>query len=258
MEGTGMNDDQLLRYARHIMLPDIDVAGQEKLLSASVLIIGLGGLGSPVSMYLAASGVGELVLADFDRVDLSNLQRQIVHTTETVGELKTHSARTSLARLNPDTRIRTIDNRMTLEALEQEVASTDLVIDCTDNFEVRFAINDACLRQKKMLVSGAAVRMEGQLMVIDATDPEMPCYRCLYEEGSDAALSCAETGIVAPVVGTIGTLQALEAVKILSGIGTSLAGYLLTFDAKRMDWRKLKLPKNPSCPACAPDTTGSY
>lgn len=245
-----MNDEQLLRYARHIMLPDIDIAGQERLLAARVLIIGLGGLGSPVAMYLAASGVGNLILADFDTVDLSNLQRQIVHRNESVGELKTHSARQTLASINPDINIRTIDEKLSLDSLEKEVADADLVMDCTDNFEVRFAINDACVRQKTTLVSGAAVRMEGQLMVIEPGDPTNPCYRCLYEEASDNALNCAETGIAAPVVGTIGTLQALEAVKILTGIGTSLAGYLLTFDAKRMDWHKLKLPKYKDCKTC--------
>lgn len=246
-----MNDEQLLRYARHIMLPDIDVEGQEKLLAAKVLVIGLGGLGSPVALYLAASGVGELVLADFDTVDLSNLQRQIVHSSASVGEAKPESAKKTLHAINPDTRIRTINSRLTLEQLEEEVQAADLVMDCTDNFEVRFAINDACLRQKTDLVSGAAVRMEGQLMVVDTRNPDKPCYRCLYDEASDQQLNCAETGIAAPVVGTIGTLQALEALKIIVGIGESLAGYILTFDARYMDWRKLKLPQRPDCPSCA-------
>lgn len=232
------------------MLPDIDVAGQEKLLAAKVLIIGLGGLGSPVSLYLAASGVGELVLADFDTVDLSNLQRQIVHTTSSVGEPKPESARKTLQSINPETRIRTLCTRMTLEELEEEVQAADLVVDCTDNFEVRFAINDACLRQRTNLVSGAAVRMEGQLMVVDATDPEKPCYRCLYQETTNEELNCAETGIAAPVVGAIGTLQALEALKLIVGIGESLAGYMLSFDARYMDWRKLKLPQRADCESC--------
>lgn len=245
-----MNDEQLLRYARHIMLPDIDVEGQEKLLAASVLVIGLGGLGSPVALYLAASGVGELVLADFDTVDLSNLQRQIVHTNASVGEAKPESAKKTLNAINQDTRIRTINSRLTLEQLEEEVQAAHLVLDCTDNFEVRFAINDACLRQQTDLVSGAAVRMEGQLMVVDASSPDKPCYRCLYDEASDQQLNCSETGIAAPVVGTIGTLQALEALKIIVGIGESLAGYILTFDARYMDWRKLKLPQRPDCPSC--------
>ena len=252
-----MRDEQLLRYARHIMLPDIDIAGQERLLAARVLVIGLGGLGSPVAMYLAASGVGNLTLADFDTVDLSNLQRQIVHRTDSVGSLKTHSARQTLLAINPDITITTIDDKLSLDRLEEEVTQTDLVMDCTDNFEVRFAINDACVRQKTTLVSGAAVRMEGQLMVIDPSEPANPCYRCLYEEASDNALNCAESGIAAPVVGTIGTLQALEAIKILTGMGTSLAGYLLTFDARQMDWHKLKLPKNEQCQTCGINSTGS-
>jgi len=246
-----MDDDQLQRYSRHIMLPDIDIDGQEKLLAAKVLVIGVGGLGSPVALYLAASGIGSLVLADFDTVDLSNLQRQIVHTTKSIGESKPESAKRFLHSINPDARVRTINDRLTPEQLEEEVALADVVVDCTDNFEVRFAINDACVRQKTILVSGAAVRLEGQLMVIDPTDPVNPCYRCLYENADDTELNCATTGIAAPVVGAIGTLQALETLKLIVGIGESLSGYLLTFDAKYMDWRKLKLPKNPNCKTCS-------
>ncbi len=246
-----MNDEQLLRYARHIMLPEIDIEGQEKLLAAKVLVIGLGGLGSPVSLYLAASGVGSLTLADFDQVDISNLQRQIVHTTDSLGEAKPESAKRFLQSINPGVEIRTINDRMTLEQLHEEVDRADIVVDCTDNFEVRFAINDACLKARTILVSGAAVRMEGQLMVIDPVSPGMPCYRCLYHDAGDTELNCSTTGIAAPVVGTIGTLQALETLKLIVGVGESLAGYLLTFDAKYMDWRKLKLPKNPDCPACS-------
>ena len=245
-----MNDEQLMRYARHIMLPDIDIEGQEKLLASRVLVIGLGGLGSPVALYLAASGVGELVLADFDTVDLSNLQRQIVHNTADIGDPKPESAKRRLQAINPDIRVRTLTSRMTLEQLEQEVMVADLVVDCTDNFEVRFAINDACLRQRTNLVSGAAVRMEGQLLVVDASDPDKPCYRCLYREASDEQLNCAETGIAAPVVGVVGTLQALEALKLIVGVGEPLAGYLLTFDARHMDWRKLKLSQRPDCESC--------
>ncbi|MBT4162529.1 MAG: molybdopterin-synthase adenylyltransferase MoeB [Gammaproteobacteria bacterium] len=246
-----MNDEQLLRYSRHIMLPEIDIEGQEKLLAAKVLIIGLGGLGSPVSLYLAASGVGSLTLADFDEVDLSNLQRQIVHTTDSLGEPKPESAKRFLHSINPEIEIRTVNNRMTIEKLDEEIERADIVVDCTDNFEVRYAINDACLKAKTILVSGAAVRMEGQLMVIDPTTPDMPCYRCLYQDAGETELNCATTGIAAPVVGAIGTLQALETLKLIVGIGESLAGYLLTFDAKYMDWRKLKLPKNPHCVACS-------
>jgi molybdopterin/thiamine biosynthesis adenylyltransferase len=245
-----MNDDQLMRYARHIMLPEIDIAGQEKLLAAHVLIVGLGGLGSPVSLYLAASGVGFLTLADFDVVELSNLQRQIVHRNDSLGEPKAESAKRNLLAMNPDINIRAITEKLSLEQLETEVDAADIVVDCTDNFEVRFAINDACLKSGSILVSGAAVRLEGQLMVVNPGDPASPCYRCLYQEASDAQLNCSETGIAAPVVGTIGTLQALETIKMILGLGESLVGYLLTFDAKYMDWRKLKLPRNPSCESC--------
>lgn len=244
-----MNDDELLRYARHIMLPDIDIDGQEKLLASQVLIIGLGGLGSPVSLYLAASGVS-LTLADFDTVDLSNLQRQVVHRTASLGQPKVDSARRLLEEINPTINIRTIAERLTLEQLAEEAEAADLVVDCTDNFEVRFAINDACLKAGTPLVSGAAVRMEGQLMVVDPSNPASPCYRCLYQDTPDQELNCAETGIAAPVVGTIGTLQAMEAMKVIAGFGEPLVGYLLTYDARYADWRKLKLPRNPACSAC--------
>ena len=242
-----MNEDQLLRYARHILLPEIDVEGQEKLLKAKVLIIGLGGLGSPVSIYLAASGIGSLTLTDFDTVELSNLQRQIVHKTSNIGELKTDSAKQTLQELNPEIGIRTIGNRLSSEQLETETKHADVVVDCTDNIDTRYAINDACLKTKTPLISGAAIRMEGQLMVIDPRDPGMPCYRCLYSDNEHVELSCSDTGIAAPVVGTVGTLQALETIKLITGVGRSLAGYLLTWDAKYMEWRKLKLAKNPDC-----------
>lgn len=245
-----MNDEQLMRYARHIMLPEIDITGQERLLAARVLIVGLGGLGSPVSLYLAASGVGTLTLADFDVVELSNLQRQIVHRNDSLGEPKAESAKRNLLAMNPDINIRAITEKLSLEQLKTEVGAADIVVDCTDNFEVRFAINDACLATGSILVSGAAVRLEGQLMVVDPNDPASPCYRCLYSDAADAQLNCSETGIAAPVVGTIGTLQALETIKMILGLGQSLVGYLLTFDAKHMDWRKLKLPRNESCVSC--------
>lgn len=246
-----MNDDQLMRYARHIMLPDIDIAGQERLLAAKVLVVGVGGLGSPVALYLAASGIGSLTLADLDEVELSNLQRQIVHTTGNLGQPKPESARQTLAQINPDVEVRTICERMTLEQLETETERADVVVDCTDNFEVRYAINSACVKTGTPLVSGAAVRLEGQLMVIDPRQSDKPCYRCLYDNAGETELNCATTGIAAPVVGAIGTLQALETLKLIIGLGETLAGYLLTFDAKHMDWRKLKLPKNPQCATCS-------
>ena len=245
-----MDDDQLLRYARHILLPGIEIEGQKRLLAARVLIMGLGGLGSPVSLYLAASGVGHLTLVDFDTVDLSNLQRQIVHTTASIGMAKVLSAKSTLLDINPEIQIRTIGARLSEEELQHEVAAADVVVDCTDNFDIRFAINDACLLSGTRLVSGAAIRFEGQLLTVDPQDTNSPCYRCLYQDAPDTSLSCAESGIAAPLVGVVGTLQALETIKLIVGTGESLVGYLLTFDAKVMTWQKLRLPRNPACIAC--------
>ena len=245
-----MSDEQLLRYSRQIMLPELDVAGQEKLLAARVLIVGLGGLGSPLAMYLAAAGVGTLVIADYDDVDLSNLQRQIVHRNDAIGESKVGSARRTLQSLNPDVRVETLEQRLTAEALQTAVAGCDLVLDATDNFGTRYALNDACWSAGKPLVSGAAIRWEGQVAVFDPRQADAPCYRCLYPEGDDAALNCAENGVVAPLVGIIGSCQALESIKLLTGVGESLAGFVLYFDGKRMEWRKLRLSRNPSCLTC--------
>lgn len=245
-----MNDEQLLRYSRQIMLPELDVAGQEKLLAARVLIVGLGGLGSPLAMYLAAAGVGTLVVCDYDAVDLSNLQRQIVHRNDALGEPKVDSARRTLQALNPEVRVEALQERLTAGHLQTVVAGCDLVLDATDNFSTRYALNDACWQARKPLVSGAAIRWEGQVAVFDPRQAEAPCYRCLYPEGDDEALNCAENGVVAPLVGIIGSCQALEAIKLLTGVGESLAGFVLYFDGKRMDWRKLRLSRNPSCPTC--------
>ncbi|MEX2487975.1 MAG: molybdopterin-synthase adenylyltransferase MoeB [Pseudomonadales bacterium] len=245
-----MNDEELLRYARQLMMPEIEVAGQEKLLAARVLIVGMGGLGCPAAMYLAAAGVGHLVIADYDTVELSNLQRQIAHGTGDIDRLKVDSAKDTLLELNPGIKVTPISQRLEPEILATEVGAADLVIDGTDNFEARFAINEQCVKSRTRLVSGAAIRLEGQLMVYDPGQSDAPCYRCLYQEGSDDELNCAVNGIAAPVVGTIGTLQAMEALKLIAGFGTSLAGYLLVFDAANMEWRKLKLPRNPDCPTC--------
>lgn len=245
-----MNDEQLLRYSRQIMLPELDVTGQEKLLAARVLIVGLGGLGSPLAMYLAAAGVGTLVVCDYDAVDLSNLQRQIVHRNDALGEPKVDSARRTLRTLNPEVRVEALQERLTAGHLQTVVAGCDLVLDATDNFSTRYALNDACWQARKPLVSGAAIRWEGQVAVFDPRQAEAPCYRCLYPEGDDEALNCAENGVVAPLVGIIGSCQALEAIKLLTGVGESLAGFVLYFDGKRMDWRKLRLSRNPSCPTC--------
>ena len=246
-----MNDDQLLRYSRQIMLPEFDVAGQEKLLAARVLIVGLGGLGSPAAIYLAAAGVGHLTLADHDDVDLSNLQRQIAHSEATVGQPKVSSAIAGITRLNSTITIEPLAKRLEGADLEAAVQSADLVLDATDNISTRFAVNDLCVSTRTPLVSGAAIRLEGQVAVFDPRESNSPCYRCLYPEGDDLELNCAENGVMAPLVGIIGTIQAMEAIKLIAGMGETLVGYVLYVDAKRMDWRKLKLPKNPNCPTCA-------
>jgi molybdopterin/thiamine biosynthesis adenylyltransferase len=245
-----MNDEQLLRYSGQIMLPDVDLDGQDKLLAARVLIIGLGGLGSPVAMYLAAAGVGHLTLVDFDAVDLTNLQRQIVHTTARIGMNKAASAAQTLRELNPDVKIETIEKLLDADELVAQVKLATVVVDCTDNFQTRFAINAACVAAKVPLVSGAAIRLEGQVAVFDARAETSPCYRCLYEEDSDD-LTCAANGVLAPLVGIIGSMQALETIKLICGFGSSLAGRLLLLDARHSQWRELKLPKDHNCPVCS-------
>jgi molybdopterin/thiamine biosynthesis adenylyltransferase len=245
-----MNDEQLLRYSRQIMLSDIDIEGQEKLLAAKVLIVGLGGLGSPVSMYLAAAGVGQLVLADFDAVDLTNLQRQIVHATARIGINKAASAAQTLRAINPDVCLTLVEEKLTEQTLPEWVAAADVVLDCTDNFAIRFALNAACVAAKVPLVSGAAIQLEGQVAVFDARIDGSACYRCLYEESSDD-LTCAANGVLAPLVGIVGSMQALEAIKLIAGFGQSLAGRLLLFDARHSQWRELKLVKDKNCPVCS-------
>lgn len=246
-----MNDDELLRYSRQILLPDFDVDGQERLLAAKVLIVGVGGLGSPVALYLAAAGVGEIWLADHDCVDLSNLQRQIAHAHEDIGRPKIASAAEKLRALNPTIRIDGIGEKLQGQMLADACAAVDLVVDCSDNFRTRFALNAACWQHKTPLVSGAAIRSEGQLLVIDPRVDNSPCYRCLYDDGvADTQLSCSENGVLAPIVGVIGTLQALEAIKILAQFGTPAVGKLLVFDGKLLEWRNLALKKTDDCPVC--------
>lgn len=246
-----MNDDQLLRYSRQIMLPRFDVAGQESLLNAKVLVVGLGGLGCPVALYLAAAGVGELWLADHDTVDLSNLQRQIAHGHADIGRPKVMSAYESIQALNPDCRVQCISEKLTGPLLEDAVAAVDLVADCTDNFSVRFALNRACYLHKKTLVSGAAIRTEGQVAVFRPGQGDSPCYRCLYDDAvQDANLSCSESGVLAPLVGIIGSVQALEVIKCLAHYGQALVGKLLVFDGIDTQWRSLGLPRDPDCPVC--------
>ncbi|HBR99312.1 MAG TPA: molybdopterin-synthase adenylyltransferase MoeB [Gammaproteobacteria bacterium] len=245
-----MNPDQLARYSRHISLPEMGLETQEKLLSQRALIVGMGGLGSPVAMYLAASGVGTLVLADFDHIELSNLQRQIAHTTDRIGELKTHSARDTCRALNPDVRIETIDYALDDDDVADAVAAADIVIDCSDNFPTRFAVNAACVETRTPLVSGAAIRFDGQVCVLRCDKPDAPCYRCLYQDGDEAAETCSRIGVLAPVVGVIGSIQALEAIKVLTDIGDTLESRLLLLDGRAMQWQEIRLRQDPTCPLC--------
>ena len=245
-----MKDEQLLRFSRQIMLPTMDVAGQQELVDATVLIVGMGGLGCPAAMYLSAAGVGHLIIADDDTVEITNLQRQIAHEQSNLGESKVSSAETTLKGLNPDVRITQINNRLEGDLLEKVVVSADVVVDASDNFNTRFAVNQSCLKNKKPLVSGAAIRMEGQIAVFDSGNPESPCYQCLYSECGDDDASCSQNGVMAPLVGIIGSVQAMETIKLITGIGNSLVGRLLLLDAATMQWREMKLPRDPSCPAC--------
>jgi molybdopterin/thiamine biosynthesis adenylyltransferase len=246
-----MNDAQLLRYSRHILLPQVGIDGQQKLLDAHALIVGVGGLGSPVAMYLAASGVGHLTLVDPDTVDLTNLQRQIVHTTETVGQNKIDSAARQLRSLNPDIEITGIVGKLEGAELVRQVELVDIVVDGSDNFPTRFAVNAACVRARKPLVSAAVTRFEGQVAVFRADRADSPCYRCLYHESDEAGEACAQFGVLAPVAGIIGSIQATETLKVLMNLGEPLTGRLLVLDALTMESRVLKLHKDPRCPVCA-------
>lgn len=245
-----MKDDQLLRYSRQIMLPQIDIEGQQKLLDSRVLIVGLGGLGSPAAMYLAAAGVGCLALNDFDQVDLTNLQRQIVHGTDNLGMSKVESAKQTLLRLNPEVCIDTINHTLESGDLELETAASDVVLDCTDNFATRFAINRACVLTRTPLVSGAAIRFEGQVSVFTPGFGDSPCYNCLYPDQGGLEESCVRNGVAAPLPGIIGAMQAMEALKLIAGTGQSLRGRLLLLDALSMEWNRMNLKKNPHCPTC--------
>lgn len=246
-----MNDEQLLRYNRHIMLPQLGIEGQQKLRDAHVLIIGLGGLGSPASMYLASAGVGQLTLVDDDTVELTNLQRQIVHRSKNIGENKVDSAKNNLLEINPDINISTLAERLDEKSLQQQVKLADVVLDACDNFDTRFLINKVCVAQKKPLVSGAAIQFEGQVSVFDSRQHNSPCYSCLYPASGEDNASCSENGILAPVVGIIGSVQALEAIKIICGIGEPLIGKLLLLDALSLQWRSMNLKKDPNCPVCS-------
>mgnify|MGYP001297363896 CR=1 FL=1 len=245
-----LSHEEIKRYSRHLIMPEVGMSGQKKRKAASVLLIGAGGLGSPLAMYLAAAGVGQLLLADGDRVDLSNLQRQIAHTTERLGQTKVGSAQHSLRAINPEVEVECLDTRLEAEALQAQVERVDLVVDASDNFPTRFALNLACHRSGKPLVSGAAIRWEGQVAVFGG-QPGGPCYRCLYPEAGTEDTTCSENGILAPVAGIVGSIQATEAIKLLSLAGTPLLGRLLLVDALRMEWRQFKVTPDPGCPVCS-------
>jgi adenylyltransferase/sulfurtransferase len=245
-----MNDQQLLRYSRQIMLPQIDIAGQQKLLDAKVLIVGAGGLGSPASMYLAAAGVGQITIYDNDQVDLTNLQRQIAHNTSDIGLDKVISTLNTVKKINPDVKVLANKARLQGDLLSKEVEDADVVLDCSDNFATRFAINRACVEFNTPLVSGAAIRFEGQISVFTPGIDHSPCYNCLYQSDGEELQNCAHNGVIAPITGIVGSVQALEAMKILMGIGETLTGRLLLLDGLSMEWQTLRFKKNPLCPTC--------
>jgi molybdopterin/thiamine biosynthesis adenylyltransferase len=246
-----MNDNQLLRYSRHILLPQVGYEGQDKLVNSHALIVGAGGLGAPVALYLAASGVGTLTICDFDTVDLTNLQRQIVHTTAAVGTNKALSAQQTLHAINPEVKVHTVCEKSTADEFAALIMQADVVIDCSDNFITRYLLNSLCVQLKKPLVSGAAIGFEGQVTVYDMRSEASPCYHCLFpDNGEDTELRCANNGVFAPLVGMIGTTQAAETLKLLMEIGENLQGRLLLLDALSMEWRTIKLGKDPACSVC--------
>ncbi|MCE0462202.1 MULTISPECIES: molybdopterin-synthase adenylyltransferase MoeB [Pseudomonas] len=245
-----LNDQELLRYSRQILLQHVDIDGQVRLKQSRALIVGLGGLGAPVALYLAAAGVGELHLADFDTVDLTNLQRQIIHDTGSVGLSKVDSAMRRLAALNPEIGLVPHPTAMDEDSLAVAVGAVDVVLDCSDNFSTREAVNAACVAAGKPLVSGAAIRLEGQLSVFDPRRADSPCYHCLYGHGSEAELTCSEAGVLGPVVGVVGSLQALEALKLLAVFGEPLVGRLLLIDALGSRFRELRVKRDPGCSVC--------
>jgi len=247
-----MDDQQLLRYSRHILLPEIGIDGQQKLIDSHALIIGAGGLGSPAAMYLASSGVGTITLCDNDNVDLTNLQRQILHRTAAIGQSKVISARNSLSDINPGVNVIALNERIESERLLQLVALADIVLDCSDNFATRYALNHACLKLNKPLVSGAATRFSGQVSIFDFRHKETPCYNCLYpEETEGEEMRCSVMGVFAPLVGIIGSLQASEALKLILDMGTTLRGKVMLLDALSMETRTIKLTRDRNCAVCS-------
>ncbi len=245
-----MNDDDLLRYSRHILLPQIGVEGQEKLAAGSVLIVGAGGLGCPAALYLGAAGTGRMVIADADTVDLTNLQRQIGHRTDAIGINKAVSLRDSIHAINPGIHVDVLQERLLGERLVKAIAGVDAVLDCSDNFATRHAVNRACVEQRKPLVSGAALGFFGQLAVFDSREAESPCYHCLFPETVEEGLRCSEAGVLAPLVGVVGSMQAVETVKLLAGCGRAAVGRLSLYDALSGEWRTMRVPRDPACAVC--------
>lgn len=251
MAVLGVEVNPRFRYSRQIRLPQLGELGQQRLLDGRVLVVGVGGLGSPAALYLAAAGVGRLVLSDFDRVDESNLQRQIIHREREIGASKVDSAGRALKAINSAAEIIALDRQLEGDELAEQVAAADVVLDCSDNFPTRFGLNETCVRLGTPLVSGAAIRMEGQVTTVVPARSESPCYRCLYEDtGDDIAETCSEEGVVAPLVGIVGSIQAMEAVKLITGIGDTLCGRLLLIDTLAMEFREVRLPRQPDCPVC--------
>ena len=252
-----MNDDQLLRYSRHILLAEIGIEGQQQLLASHALIIGAGGLGCPAALYLGSAGVGRITLVDDDRVDATNLQRQIAHSTARIGLLKVDSVREAVAAINADVKVVPVAQRATDELLDVLVQQADVVLDCSDNFATRHAINRACVKHRKPLVSGAAMRFDGQIAVYDARRADSPCYACVFPETEQAPeANCATMGVFAPLVGVVGSVQAAEALKLLCGVGQPLTGRLLMLDGKFMQWNQMALSRNASCIVCGAQTSG--
>jgi molybdopterin/thiamine biosynthesis adenylyltransferase len=245
-----LNDEELLRYSRQILMPRFDIAGQAKLKSARVLVVGAGGLGCPVALYLGAAGIGHLTLVDDDSVEVANLQRQIAFEQSDLGESKAEQLADRVRRINPEVSVTALTERLEGDELAHQVESASLVVDCTDNFNTRFALNRACVSAGVPLVSGAAIRGEGQLSVYDVRDDSSPCYHCLYPEQGNEDLTCSEAGVIGPLVGMIGASQAMEAVKVITGVGKPLIGRLLILDAWQMEWREMKLARDPGCPVC--------
>ncbi|MBF0265044.1 MAG: molybdopterin-synthase adenylyltransferase MoeB [Gammaproteobacteria bacterium] len=246
-----MDDDELLRYSRQIILPDFEYQGQEKLKKSRILLIGLGGLGSPIALYLAAAGIGNLVINDFDSVEVSNLQRQIIHSTESIGQEKVISAKERIQAINPLIQVDVLDKKLTEQELSEQIKLADIVVDASDNFQTRFLINRLSCKHQTPLISGAAIRYEGQISLFNASE-QSPCYQCLYDDnGQQEDLTCSANGVLGPLLGVIGSMQAIEVIKFIVGFGRSLSGRLMILDAKQMQWREIKLAKDPECPICS-------